>query len=85
MELIQINGYFVTCQRQGNDRNGNPIFLVNVFKSLYTDGLNPFFKTGFYNCNAQTRRSLDKYGNIRIQSYNIEQSIKDIISKLNNV
>lgn len=82
MGLIQINGYFVAYQRQGANANGNPIFLVNVFKPLYTDGLNPFFKTGFYNCNAQTRRRLDKYGNIRIQSYNIEEDIKHIIDNM---
>lgn len=81
MELIQIDGYWVAYQRQGANANGNPIFLVNVFKPLYTDG-NIFFQRGFFNCNAQTKRKLDKYGNIRLQSYNIEEDIKHIINTM---
>lgn len=80
MELIQISGYFVTYQRQGNDRNGNPVYLVNVFSNYNGTGEH------WYNVNYSDKqkhgRRLDKYGNIRIQSYNIEQSIKDIISTL---
>ena len=64
--------YLVTVQRNGNDKNGNPIYLINIF-----DGTNLDIN---YNCMAG--RKLDKYGNIRIQSYNVDASVQSIINQL---
>ena len=36
MELIEYKNHFITYQRQGNDVNGNPVYLVNVFE-IYKD------------------------------------------------
>ena len=84
MEMVKIGNYHVTYQRQGNDRNGNPIFLVNVFHQYYPCGNNSEWVYGNYNytISTQQKKRLDKYGNIRIQSYNIEDSINRIIKSL---
>ena len=64
--------YLVTSQRNGNDKNGNPIYLINIFDGNHT----------FINYNPQTERKLDKYGNIRLTSYNLEATIQTIINQL---
>jgi hypothetical protein len=75
MELIEYKNHFITYQRQGNDINGNPIYLVNIFvlyKNCYQNvNFGEFHKT----------KRIDKHGNIRIKSYNIEQDIKDMIGE----
>ena len=68
----EMKQFLVTTQRNGNDKNGNPIYLINIF-----DGTNLCIN---YNCMAG--RKLDKYGNIRIQSYNVDASIQSIINQL---
>ena len=70
MELIKIlNKQGVTLQviyqRQGNDKNGNPIYIVNVFKNNF-------------NVNFLSNRKKDKYNNIKIQSYNIDGDVQHI-------
>lgn len=73
MNLLRLNGFFVAYNRNGNDTNGNPIYLVNFFDS----------ENGrFYNCNYRQKRKLDKYGNIRIQSYNIDDSIQQLLNEI---
>ena len=74
MELIKITTKTgielqVTYQRQGNDKNGNPIYIINVFKN-----------NGFYdfNVNYLSDRHKDKYNNIKIQSYSIVASIQHL-------
>lgn len=68
-EMMQ---FLVTIQRQGNDRNGNPIYLVNIFNGSCLS----------VNYNYKADRKLDKYGNLRIQSYNIDASVQNIIDHL---
>ena len=68
-EMMQ---FLVTIQRQGNDRNGNPIYLVNIFDGSCLS----------VNYNYRTGRKMDKYGNLRIQSYNIDASVQNIINQL---
>lgn len=65
-----IKSYLVAYQRQGNDRNGNPIYIINVFDS------------DFYNINWKTNRKKDKYRNIKTTSYNIDNTIQSIIDSL---
>lgn len=65
--------FLVVYQRQGNNRNGNPIYIINIF-NLSADNL--------YNYNIHTGRRLDKYGNIKITSYNIDSTIQSIINEL---
>ena len=81
MEMVKIvkNGieYFCTYQRQGNDKNGNPLYVVNIFK---TYGIVKTFH--FRNLNLETERRLDKYGNIKFTSYNILSDIDYILQKL---
>ena len=64
--------YLVTIQRQGNDRNGNPIYLVNIFDGSCLS----------VNYNYKADSKLDKYGNIRLQSYNVDSSIQNMIDQL---
>lgn len=70
MELKQYNNFFVVYQRQGNNKNGNPIYIINIFDS------------DFYNVNWRIGRRLNKYGNIKITSYNINETIQSIINEL---
>ncbi len=70
MELIKILSkqgveLQVTCQRQGNDKNGNPLYIINIFKDNS-------------NVNYLSDRKKDKYNNIKIQSYNIDGDIQYI-------
>ena len=68
----EMKQYLVTIQRQGNDRNGNPIYLVNIFDGSCLSA----------NYNYKADRKLDKYGNIRLQSYNVDASVQAIINSL---
>lgn len=74
MELKQYNNYLVAYQRQGNDRNGNPIYIINIFKQYESGRIR--------NCNSCTGRRLDKHDNIKVVSYNIDDTIKNIINTL---
>lgn len=86
MEMVKIvkNGieYFCTYQRQGNDKNGNPFYIVNVFKTygIVTYGIVKTFH--FRNLNLETERRLDKYGNLKFTSYNILSDIDYVLQKL---
>ena len=71
MELQKIGNYFIVTQRQGNDKNGNPIYIINVFDS---DFININYKFDRYR--------LDKYGNIKLTSYNIGDTIKYMFNTL---
>ena len=79
MEMVKIvkNGidYFCTYQRQGNDKNGNPLYIVNIFRSTESGKY-------FYTMNPVINRRLDKYGNIKFTSYNILSDINYILQKL---
>lgn len=70
MELKQYNGYYATFQRQGNDKNGNPIYIINIFDN------------DFYNVNWKVDKRKDKYNNIKVTTYNIDDTIKNIIDNL---
>lgn len=69
MEIIVHDGIIATYQKHGNDNCGNSIYLVNFFKN---SGKN------WYDCNYSFGRKRDKYGNIRIKSYNIIQDIREM-------
>lgn len=62
--------FLVVYQRQGNERNGNPVYIINIFDN------------DLYNLNWKAGRRLDKYGNIKITSYNIDDTIQSIINSL---
>ena len=68
----EMQQYLVTIQRQGNDKNGNPIYIVNIFDGSCLS----------VNYNYMTGRKMDKYGNLRIQSYNIDASVQNMINQL---
>ena len=68
----EIKQFLVTIQRQGNDKNGNPIYLVNIFDGTCLS----------VTYNYKTGRKMDKYGNLRIQSYNIDASVQNMINQL---
>lgn len=79
MELINITTkkgivLQVAYQRQGNDKNGNPLYIINVFKN-----------NGFYNFNVNylLDRRKDKYNNIKMQSYSIDKDIQYICDCMN--
>ena len=55
----------VIYQRQGNDRNGNPLYIINIFR----DNIN---------VNWKSNKKKDKYNNIKIQSYSIDADIRHI-------
>ena len=78
MELINITTKTgielqVTYQRQGNDKNGNPIYIINIFKK---SGYKNFYNNITYFVAERNNIKLDKYNNIKIQSYNINADIQ---------
>ena len=77
MELVQYNeSTFYTYERNGNDHNGNPIYKINIFEKWYNVRTN---EEGFDRINICTGRTLDKGGNIRLQSSNIKADVQRII------
>ena len=68
----EVKYYLVSTQRCGNDKNGNPIYIVNIFNG----------SSLAINYNNATGRRLDKYGNLRIRSYNIDSDVQHIIDNL---
>ena len=84
MELINITTKTgielqVTYQRQGNDKNGNPIYIINIFQK---SGYKIFYNNITYFVAERNNIKLDKYGNIRLSSYDIDGTIQNIIDQL---
>ena len=84
MELIKVTTKTgielrATYQRQGNDKNGNPIYIINIFKK---SGYKNFYNNITYFVAERNNIKLDKYGNIRLSSYNIDGTIQNIIDQL---
>ena len=65
MELKQYDNYLFSIARQGNDKNGNPIYIVNIFQ---------LFSYGWDNINFKTGRRTDKHNNVKLSSYDIMNS-----------
>ena len=83
MKILEYNDFLITYIRQGNDKNGNPIYLVNIFKSCY----NIKDKTNYYwdNINyLMKNRTTDKNGNIKIKTSDIISIIKTMINNYIN-
>lgn len=84
MEMVKIvkNGieYFCTYQRQGNDKNENPLYIFNVFR--WNEGNGSIRSIHFDKLNFKTERRFDKYGNLKFTSYNILYDIDYILSSL---
>ena len=76
MELIEYKNHFITYQRQGNDKNGNSIYLVNIFQKM---SFGNWQNVNYWRCKD---KKLDKYNNIRMQSYNIEKDCKKLIESM---
>jgi hypothetical protein len=74
MELKYINGYYITVQRNGNNVNGNPVYLIN------------FFDNDLFNINGSITqkqvRKLDKNSNIKIVSANVNNAVERILTQL---
>ena len=70
MTLEKIEKYFIVYQEQGNDKNGNPLFLINIFNDNFT------------NLNYLTKQRRDKYGNIKMSSYCMNETIKYLLKKI---
>ena len=60
--------YFYTIQKQENNT-----FLINIFESVAVT------KFIFINRNDRTGATLDEYGNIKLQSLDIESDIDELI------
>ena len=60
--------YFYTIQKQKNN-----IFLINIFEDIAVT------KFVFINRNDRTGATLDEYGNIKIQSLDIESDVDELI------
>ena len=71
MNILKKEGYLIAYQRQGNDRNGNPIYILNFFDD-----------TELYNCNYKINVKKDKHGNIKTTSYCINDTIDYYIKKI---
>ena len=83
MKIFEYNDFLATYIRQGNDKNGNPIFLVNIFQKCS----NIRDKTNYYwdNINNLIKdRTTDKNGNIRIKTSDIVSIIKTMINNYIN-
>lgn len=76
MEIIVNENTICTYQRQGNDKNGNPIYLVNIFQKMTFGN---WQNVNYWRCKD---KKLDKYNNIRLQSYNIEADCKNLIESM---
>ena len=59
----------VIYQRQGNYKNGNPLYIINIFR----DNIN---------VNWKSNKKKDKYNNIKIRSYNINADIQYICDSI---
>ena len=59
----------VIYERQGNDKNGNPLYIINIFR----DNIN---------VNWKSNKKKDKYNNIKIRSYNINADIQYICDSI---
>ena len=68
----EVKHYLIATQRQGNDKNGNPVYLVNIF-----DG-----EKLYLNYNYSSGRRMDKYGNIRLVSYSLDADVQRIVNEL---
>ena len=90
MELVQYNNdFFYTYQRNGNDRNGNPIYKVNIFKKYYPcstgtmdNAKNYVYSNYNYTVASMQKRRLTKENELRLQSYNIQDDVENIIKRL---
>jgi hypothetical protein len=72
MELLKINDEFiVTYQRQGSNKNGHPIYIINFFQDCY-------------NVNYKTELKKDKNDNIKCVSFSIEDTIFEIYNEILN-
>lgn len=87
MNIKIINDYLITYQRQGNDRNGHPIYIINVFIKYYpcsthgmTNTTDYVYSNYNYTISNNKKIKLDKYGNIKVTSYNIDEDIKHLIT-----
>ena len=65
--------YFYTIQEQKNNT-----FLINIFEDVAVT------KFVFVNRNDRTNATLDKYGNIKIQSLDIESDVNELIWNIIN-
>lgn len=70
MNILKKGNILIVYQRQGNDKNGNPIFIIN------------FFDESMHNINYKIDVKKDKYNNIKIQSYNINIDTEYLINKI---
>ena len=77
MNLLEVGLYTVSYIRNGNDKNGNPVYLINVFQDISDDGIKKY-----YNVNYSSTRKLDKNGNIRVISYSINNTIATILNDI---
>ena len=89
MELINITTKTdielqVTYQRQGNDKNGNPIYIINIFKESSYKNFNHdnFYNNITYFIAERNNIKLDKYNNIKIRSYNINADIQYLCNSI---
>ena len=84
MELIKYNNeFFYTYQRDGNDRNGNSIYIVHIVKEYYPCKNDKEYIYANYNYTIATnqKRRLTKNNELRLQSYNIKADIEHIIER----
>ena len=79
LELRNINDYIVASERVKNDTNGNPIYQISIFKiNCDSSGLEYYT-----NCtNQQKYGKIDKNGILKIQAFNICDSLKFIIDTM---
>ena len=77
MNLLEVGLYTISYIRNGNNKNGNPVYLINVFQGINDDGIKKY-----YNVNCRSIHKRDKNGNIRVTSYNIDDTIKMILNDI---
>ena len=77
MVLKEIGLYTISYIRNGNNKNGNPVYLINVFQYINDDGIKKY-----YNINYRSIHKRDKNDNIRVTSYNIDDTIKMILNDI---
>lgn len=77
MNMYRFGENFITCERENNDANRNPVYTVNVYRH-YNEESKRFEGVYMQNVNAYVNKTHNKNNSLRIKSYNIIDELKAI-------
>ena len=71
MEMLKYKNIYCTYLKQGNTKNGNPIYILNFFKLVDDE---------YININHKFKEQKDSKNNVKVSSYNIDQHIEFLVN-----